>query len=158
MAINGRRVILGGLLAGLVNWMGLAADAGVEALLFPADVDLSLGDGQMQMLPLVALNGLVSVVVGLLMVWLYSLFSPRFGRGLRTAVLVGVAVWLLFNFLPAVFVGLSDRWAISARLLVFSAVWQLFQVPIALAAGAWLYEKGRAAPPEPRYQHPETQK
>ena len=144
MAINGRPVILGGLLAGLVHWVGLAANGGVEALLFPVDFDLSLGDGQLQLLPVVALYGLSSAVTGLLMVWLYSLLAPRFGRGPRTAVVVGLSAWLL-GLLPAVSAGLSDTSALSARLLVFSAVWQLLQLPIASTAGAWLYEKNRAA-------------
>ena len=137
------------LLAGLVSWMGLAANAGAEALLFPVDFDLSLGEGDRQLLPFLALYGLIAFVGGVLIVWLYAaVFSPRFGRGLRTVVVLGVAVWLPFNLLPAISVGLG--WIvpanpISARLLVFSAVWQLFQAPIALAAGAWLYEKNRLA-------------
>ena len=148
MAVNGRRVILGGLLSGLVGWIGLAANTGAEALLFPSDFDVSLGEGDRQLLRALALYTLVAFVGGILMVWLYAVFSPRFGRGLRTVVVLGVAGWLPFNLLPAVSVGLG--WIvpanpISARMLVFSAVWQLFQVPIALAAGAWLYEKNRLA-------------
>ena len=147
MAINGRRVILGGLLAGLVNWMGTTANAGAEASLFPADFDASLEDWQL--LPFLALYTLIAFVGGVVIVWLYAaVFSPRLGRGLRTAVVLGVAVWLPFNLLPAVSVGLgwiSPANIISARMLVFSAVWQLFQVPIASAAGAWLYERDRAA-------------
>ena len=90
MAINGRRVILGGLLAGLVNWMGYVASFRMEVLLFPADAELALGDWEL--LPLLALYALSSLVRGLFMVWLYSLFSRRIGRGLRTAVVVGVAM------------------------------------------------------------------
>ena len=143
MAINGRRVILGGLLAGFVNWMGAAANAGAEALLFPVDFDASLEDWQL--LPLLALYALSSLVTGLLMVWLYSLLSRRLGRGPRIAVFVGVAVWLLFGLLTAVSAGLGMGPSIPARMLVFSGVWQLFQVPIASAAGAWLYDRERAA-------------
>ena len=153
MAINGRRVILGGLLAGVVSLIGTAADGGVEALLFPVDFQVSLGGGDTQMLGAMALYGPVAFVGGLLSIWLYAaVLSPRFGRGFRTAVVLGVVVWFPFNLLPAVAVGLGwvePPYVISTRMLVFSAIWQLFQVPISVIAGVWLYEKGRLAPNGP---------
>ena len=98
--INWARVILGGLLAGLiinifefiVNGVILAQDmaAAVSAL------GKQVGGSQMAMF--VAWGFLV----GIFAVWLYAALRPRYGPGPKTALCAGAAVWGLGYLLAAV--------------------------------------------------------
>src|SRR5471030_222294 len=99
--INWTRVLLGGLLAGLVinivefitNGVVLAADW--DAAMKKAGTT-TMGGGAMGAL----------VIWGFLMgigaIWLYAAARPRFGPGMKTAVLTGVAFWVLSSGLCAV--------------------------------------------------------
>ena len=39
---------------------------------------------------------------GIAAVWLYAAIRPRFGAGLKTALIAGIAVWFFYRFLGAV--------------------------------------------------------
>ena len=92
--MNIGRVIAGGLLAGLIvnigetilNMVVLADDmqSALEARNLPAMTGAGIG-------VFVAM----AFGLGILMVWLYAAIRPRFGPGPRTAVMAGLAIWLL---------------------------------------------------------------
>ena len=43
---------------------------------------------------------LVTVSMAIFAAWLYAAIRPRFGQGMRTAVYVGIALWLNWGVLP----------------------------------------------------------
>ena len=90
--INLARVLLGGLLAGLVlnvgeyilnelilaeQWAAYMAEAGME----------EFTGGQ------IATFVIVTFVFGIVMVWIYAAIRPRFGPGPKTAVIAGLTMW-----------------------------------------------------------------
>jgi hypothetical protein len=140
--INIGRVVLGGLLAGVV------LNVGEYLLNQPV-----LGEQwamAMDTLGLEAMSGsaviwmvLWNFVMGIALVWLYAAIRPRFGAGPKTAVIAGVAVWFLvwlLGFGSTVIAGMLPGGLVGVTL-----IWGLFEVPIASVAGAWLYQEPAAA-------------
>jgi len=134
--INWARVVLGGLAAGvLINLSGMLL-AGlvlgqeyVEA--FKAKVipqsDLSM----------FARHFGLRLWFGVLAVFLYAAFRPRFGAGPWTAVLAGTVVFLAAGLV--LLLALNDLGLLSGRRLWIAAAWTLAETVIATLAGAWLY-------------------
>jgi hypothetical protein len=133
--INVARVILGGLVAGLVMNLSetvlnlyVIADESTAALQrlglqFP---------GTHQIFIFIAMTFLL----GIIMIFVYAGFRPRFGAGAKTAVIAAVVVWLT-SMLPAfgdVVIGITP-----ANLLVIGGAWSLVEMIVAAIAGAWLY-------------------
>lgn len=136
--INIVRVILGGLLAGLVINVGeLMLNYGLLA------ERMELAYRELG-LPLTGGGAVTAFVVmgfglGILVVWLYASVRPRFGPGPKTAVLTGFFVWLFAVLWPTLGSGLLGLF--DADLLVFIAIWGMFEIVIATVAGAWLYQE-----------------
>lgn len=136
--INIARLILGGLVAGLVmnvsefllNAVVLAKD--VEAAM--QAINQTMPDGG-EILKLVGLT----FVVGLTTVWLYTAIRPRFGAGAKTALVAGLAVWLLVYFYSAV-VG-STMGLFPTNIYVIGGVWEFAATLIASLAGCALYKE-----------------
>ena len=136
--INTGRVILGGLVAGLVinigeiilniPIIGAESDAAMQAL----GVDPVGGSD-------IAVFVVMGFLLGLLAVWLYAAMRPRFGPGPKTAVIAGLVVFVLGVVFPSIGYGMLGLF--PARLLVIANVWDLFEIPIASVAGAWLYKE-----------------
>ena len=136
--INTGRVILGGLVAGLVinigeiilniPIIGAESDAALQALgLEP------VGGGA------IAVFIVMGFLLGLLAVWLYAAIRPRFGPGPKTAVIAGLVVWVLGGLFAAIGYGILGVFPV--RLAAIVTVWGLFEIPIASVAGAWLYKE-----------------
>ena len=136
--INTGRVILGGLVAGLVinigesilniPVIGAESDAALQALgLEP------IGGGN------IAVFVAMGFLLGLLTVWLYAAMRPRFGPGPKTAVIAGLVVWVLGVLFPSIGYGILGLFPIN--LAVIATVWGLFEMPIAAVAGACLYKE-----------------
>ena len=138
--INWTRVILGGLVAGLIinvfesvlNEVILAKDmeAAVSAL------GKQMGGGALAMF--IAWGFLV----GIFAVWLYAAIRPRYGAGPKTAACAGAAVWGLGYLLASVTpiaLHLFSRHIIAIGLAV-----GLVEVLVGTVAGAWLYREGPA--------------
>ncbi len=136
--INTGRVILGGLVAGLVinigesilniPILGAESDAAMQAL----GVEPVGGSD-------IAVFVVMGFLLGLLAVWLYAAMRPRFGPGPKTAVIAGLVVFVLGVVFPSIGYGMLGLF--PARLLVIANVWDLFEIPIASVAGAWLYKE-----------------
>lgn len=93
--LNWKRLILAGLLAGLVidasEWL-------VNGVIFASDWGavmqaLSLSPN-FTVKQLVALN-LWGFITGITMMWLYASIRPRYGAGPRTAIIAGAGMWLM---------------------------------------------------------------
>jgi hypothetical protein len=119
---NRVRVVLGGLLAGVVinvvefvtNGVVLKADWGqaMQALGKPA-------------------------------VWIYAAIRTRYGAGPSTAARAGVVTWGLAVLLANV--ANYPLGLLPTRLLVITAVVALFEMIIAAVLGAWLYREDEAS-------------
>jgi hypothetical protein len=98
MAINTQKVVIGGLVAGVVmnvidfasTMFFLGARMKVETNAFKP----GLGDQMMQSSTMVSYI-VMDFVLGIALVWTYAAIRPRFGPGLRTAIYVAVLFWIL---------------------------------------------------------------
>lgn len=136
--INMGRVILGGLLAGLVMNIGefvlnepiLGRDwaTAMESLNRSA-----MGSGA------IAIFTVMGFLLGIAAVYLYAAIRPRLGSGPKTAVCAGLLVWFFVYLYPSV--GAIGMDLFPTRLLVIGTVWGLFEIPIATVLGAWLYKE-----------------
>ena len=136
--INLTRVLLGGLLAGVVINVG---EGILNELTLRGDWEAAM---QALQLPMVGgvIQGVLFIVLGFVLgivaVCIYASIRPRFGAGVKTAVIAGLTVWVLiyigfgFPFLAGVF---------PTKLFWISAVWGLVEVPLATVAGAWVYKE-----------------
>ena len=137
--INIGRVILGGIVAGIVSdILGYLVDG---VMLAPqwADGMRALGRTEFSAGQNVAFN-IVGLVYGILMVWLYAAIRPRYGSGPKTAVLAGLAVWAAGVLLPNV----AFMWAAGlfpTNLTVMTTGAAIVELVIAALAGSALYKE-----------------
>ncbi len=136
--INFARVVLGGLVAGVLlilgdtlmhtavlgeQWTAAMAAQGVAEPGTSAIVFFSILD----------------LIIGIAMVWLYAAIRPRFGAGGRTAIVTGLVVWFFGWFWQMS--GLIAMEMYPSDLIFKTLAWGFFQIPIAAYLGAWLYKE-----------------
>jgi hypothetical protein len=138
--LNVSRVVLGGLLAGiLINISEYLRYDVVMRGEFEAGMR-ALGKGLPQ-------GGVVTVIwtlwgfaLGIAAVWLYAAIRPRYGAGAGTAVRAGVAVWFFTSLLAIIAMRAMGLFEVSGLALV----WTLAECVAATLAGAWLYRETEA--------------
>lgn len=136
---NRGRVILGGLLAGLVinvvefitNGVVLREAWGraMQALGKPAE--LSTGA--------IVIFNIWGFLLGIATVWLYAAIRPRYGAGPKTAIRAGLVTWAVAVFLTNL--GNYPLGLFPTRLLVISSIVALVEMVVATLVGAWLYSE-----------------
>jgi hypothetical protein len=136
--INLGRVILGGLVAGLVINFS-------EFILNGLILARQLEDAMRALnKPIVGNEAIAYFVIGgfllgILMIWLYAAIRPRFGAGPRTAICAGLVVWAFAYFYSTIgFVALG---LFPANVIFIGLVWGLVELPVAAVVGAWLYQE-----------------
>lgn len=136
--INWARVIMGGLLAGLV--MNIS-----ETILNVPIVGPQM-EAQLKAMNLPPIGGsaigvfvLVTFLAGIVTVWLYAAIRPRYGAGPKTAACAGLAVWALYYFFPGL--GFNAMGIFPTGLIIIGFIWSLVEMVIAAIAGAWLYQE-----------------
>jgi hypothetical protein len=82
---------------------------------------------------------ILNLIVGLTAVWIYVGIRPRFGPGMQTAIYAGLATWLIGYLVPNAFFAATGLF--PAYLLWTAIIVGVIQVPLATAAGAWLYQE-----------------
>jgi hypothetical protein len=135
-SINMGRVVVGGLVAGLLinvseyllNAVVLANDmtAAMSALNRPA-VDNSM----------IVWFVILAFGIGVMTVWVYAAIRPRFGPGVQTAICASLVIWGLAYLYPNLFMIILGLF--PARLMIITTVWGLVELLIAGVAGAWIY-------------------
>ena len=110
--INVSRWILGGIVAGLVaDILGHIVDGVILAPQW-ANGTKSLGHSEFSPNQWIWFN-VLGLIGGIVAIWIYAGFRPRFGAGPTTAIYAGVAVWVLGVLLPnlsfVVFGGLFSK-------------------------------------------------
>jgi hypothetical protein len=82
---------------------------------------------------------ILSLIVGLVAVWIYAGIRPRFGAGVKTAIYAGLAVWLVGYLVPNLFFMATG--VFPAVLFWVGIIVGVIQVPLATVAGAYLYRE-----------------
>lgn len=81
----------------------------------------------------------LTLVYGILSMWLYAAIRPRYGPGPKTAACAGLALWLsitLLATLPA-----SWQLQIPARVVALEVIARLVEIVVATVVGAWAYKE-----------------
>lgn len=136
--INYGRVILGGLVCGLVLNIGE----------FVLNVKV-LGE-QMKAFNVqhnfpepgtnfIIIATVLTFVLGIVMVLGYAAIRPRFGPGVKTAIIASLFAWFALYFYMGIFFALL--FGISTTTCVLTMVWGLVEYAIATVAGAALYKE-----------------
>jgi hypothetical protein len=144
MAINAKRVVAGGLLAGVVanavdfvtNNYVLAADWQAWAAQHNID-QAALTSGSV-----IATWTAVDFVIGILAVWTYAAMRPRFGPGVQTAFFAGLVVYLVPT---AVTFGFTQMGMLTMAMFVKGSLGSIVSVFGATIAGAAVYKEDETA-------------
>ncbi|MBI3872078.1 MAG: hypothetical protein HY304_03260 [candidate division Zixibacteria bacterium] len=136
--INAGRVIMGGLLAGLVMNLGEFILNGVvlKAQWETAMHAINRTPAGGSAIAVLVIDGFIS---GLLAIWLYAAVRPRLGSGPKTAVLVGLIVWIFSCFMalmPPFLTGI-----LPGQIVATMVIWDLIEIPLGVVIGAWAYKE-----------------
>lgn len=140
---NRSRVLLGGLLAGVVINISEFVTNGVVLRADWAQALQALGKAPAPSGSAIAIYNVWGFLVGIAAVWIYAAIRPRYGAGAGTAVRAGIATWGLAVLLANLANYPSGLY--PTRLLVITAIVALFEIPIATILGAWLYKEDATA-------------
>ena len=144
MAINTQKVVVGGIVAGVVmividfisNMFILGARMKAESDAFKP----GLADQMMQG-PAIITNVVMTLILGIALVWTYAAIRPRFGPGLKTATYVAALFWLLASIFYS---GYMHMGMMSAGLWWSFAFVGLVNFLLSAWAGARVYSEGAA--------------
>src|SRR3989442_992582 len=137
--INWGRVVLGGLLAGVVLNIVDYVTYGVWLKADMAAAMTGLGKNPAAMDSAVPLWVVLDFVYGIGLLWVYAAIRPRFGAGPKTAVIAGLAVWFFVGLLRAV--GDAPMALMPARVTTIGTVVALILTPVATVVGAYVYKE-----------------
>jgi len=137
--INWSRVVVGGLLAGVVLNIVDFVFFGVMMKQDIAAAMQALGKQPGAMDSLVPLFVVLDFVTGIGLLWVYAAIRPRFGAGVKTAVIAGLAVWFFVGLLHAI--GESPMGFMPQRLMVIGTCVALVALPVATVGGAYVYKE-----------------
>ena len=135
--VNWGRVLLGGLVAGLViNVSEYVLNVIVLADEYAAEMRRLNLDPEAASIPVWILY---AFLVGIVAVFVYAAIRPRFGAGPRTALLAGFLVWILLSLFPTVAV--MNMGMFSTNLMLIGLAWALVELLVATLIGASLYRE-----------------
>lgn len=137
--INWNRVLLGGIVAGLIidviQWLLHGLVLGSEW----RQVMQALGKPLEENVGRILFYVVLGLVYGILATGTYAAIRPRFGAGPKTALYAGLGVWLLGYCLPTL------TWIpmglFPGHLVAITMVVGLVEILLATEAGAWLYQE-----------------
>ncbi|MGA7220107.1 MAG: hypothetical protein WBX38_17460 [Candidatus Sulfotelmatobacter sp.] len=139
--INIARVILGGLVAGVI--INIAEGVTNGALLSARWKAWSEQVGPLTHQPsggqAMALWTFLAFALGLISVWLYAAVRPRFGAGPRTALLIALVIWI--TYWPLVAMQHLALGTVPFDLLAMGSVGGLVGMVAAVLAGAAIYKE-----------------
>jgi hypothetical protein len=139
--MNIQRIALGGLVAGIVCFIG---DGVVHGVLLQsrwqeiaANLRLTSSDAERQASMWWFL--IYDLIKGLGAVAVYAMIRPRFGAGVRTAVIAGLVTWALCIPLPLG--GLLPMHFFGRKFALLWSIYGAFPVLLGAIAGAALYKE-----------------
>ena len=141
--INAGRVILGGLLAGLVLNVGefvlnmyVIDEERMTEIYSAMNLDPPGGSA-------IAVFVVLLFVLGITTVWVYAAMRPRLGPGPKSAAIVAIPIWIAGFLIPTV--GYVVQGMFPTSVAILGATWGLVELTVAAIAGAWLYSEGDAS-------------
>ena len=136
--INFSRVLLGGLVAGVILNVG---EFLLNEVLFKAQLEETVARLHIER-PGITFNSLASaltLLLGIAIVFLYALIRTRLGPGLKTASVAGALAWFFIYFYSGVLT--SVLLGLRKDLLLIGLVWGVFEYSLAAVGGAVLYRE-----------------
>lgn len=130
------RVLLGGILAGLVIIVGEYVLNGIILAEHWARMRLDFGIAPLGPAQFVA-GSLITLFYGVVLIWLYAAMRPRFGTDLATALVAALTFWMI-----AYVLFLLSLWAsgiVTPTIALISIAWGLVEAPLAALAGVKVY-------------------
>jgi hypothetical protein len=145
MAINTSKVLIGGIVAGVVmniidfvvNKFFLGARMMAESEAFKPGMSQSMMSGKVMASYIV-----MDLVLGILLVWTYAAIRPRFGPGVKTAVIAAVLFWILAGIFLS---GYLHMGMMSTGLWMQFAFFGLVNFLLSAWVGARLYTEDAVA-------------
>jgi len=136
--INMAGVLKGGVVAGLIM--------NVSEFIFNVPVAGGRMEAELKAINLpppgggaIALFSLATLVLGIMLVWVYAAIRPRLGPGPKTAICAGLIIWTLSYLYASLFFG--GLGVNSWGLIAFGLAWALVECVLAALAGAYLYNE-----------------
>jgi len=137
---NMARVVLGGILAGLVlNILGFLVDGVLLAPQWNAAMSALGRSGEITVNQIVGFN-ILGFCYGIAVVWLYAAIRPRYGTGPKTAITAGLALWVGGILLPNVGF-MSVNGLFPTNLTIMTTLGGLVECVAAALAGAAVYKE-----------------
>ena len=137
--MNYARVILGGLVAGLIFNIG---EFVLNALILHSTMVEWAKAHNLPEEPdpkfMVAAVGL-TFVLGIVTVWLYALIRPRLGPGVKTAIIAALVMWFGVYIYCGIIYGMLLVQPMNV--IAIAAVFGLVEYILGAIAGAWLYKE-----------------
>ncbi len=137
--INVGRLFLGGIVAGIAIdivdyfvdgiWLGQRWADGMALLGKP-------GFSQLQII----LFNVIGLLTGIVAIWVYAAIRPRFGAGVKTAIIAGLAVWLLTTLFPNLAL-MHVMHLFSNHLTLYTTLGGLVEVVFGTVVGASVYKE-----------------
>lgn len=134
--MNYVRIVLGGLLAGLIMNIGefVLNDMVLGTQMKAFFTEHGFKDPGTNFI-IVAV--VMTFILGIVAVWLYALIRPRLGAGPKAAIVAAVILWLAVYL----YTGVINMFlfGIPMNMMIIAFVWGLVEYIIATVAGAWAY-------------------
>src|SRR5262245_6886907 len=130
------RVVLGGLLAGLIINI---SEFILNGVVYANEMNAAMAAlNKPPVAPsMIAWFVLLGFGLGVVTVWLYAAIRPRFGPGVKTAVCASLMIWGLAYLYPNLFMIITN--ILPSGLMTVATIWGAVEIVIAGIAGAWLY-------------------
>jgi hypothetical protein len=145
MAINTKKVLIGGFAAGVVmNIIDFVSNMFIVGARMKAEADAfkpGMSDQMNQSSTMVSYI-VMDLVLGILLVWTYAAIRPRFGPGMKTATYVAVLFWILAGIFLS---GYMHMGMMSSGLWWTFAFIGLVNFWVSAWVGARLYSEDAAA-------------
>ena len=136
--INFGRVILGGLVAGLILNIGefllneVVFVKQMEAMFSRLNTPRPGGS-------FIATAVGITFLLGIVIVWIYAMIRPRFGPGAKTAIIAAFVAWFCVYFYCGILQ--ATLFGLPASFMLIGMVWGIIEYILAAVAGAWLYKE-----------------
>jgi hypothetical protein len=136
--INLGRVVLGGLLAGLVLNIGEFVFNEVvlatQMKAFLAEHNFKEPSGQF-----IAVAVLLTFIMGIVLVLVYAMIRSRLGAGVNTAIVAGLVGWFGVYIYTGIINGVL--FGLTLNLIAISIGWGIVEYTLAAVVGAWVYKE-----------------
>jgi hypothetical protein len=134
--INFGRVLIGGLLAGLVLNIGeyllneVVLKSAMKAFFNAHNFQVPGGS-------FIAIAVALTFVLGIVIVLIYALIRTRLGPGPKAAIVAGLLAWFGIYFYTGIINGVL--FGVPSNVLLIGLVWGLVEYAVGAIAGAWAY-------------------